>query len=180
MPAVGKESDWSTFLRALAPGTGEKILDIGSGDCSKAARVLQASNGAMLYAVDPSEKKIAAAKRDHQQVASSVGTAESLPFPDFYFDKAYSTMALHHFTDLDRALVEIGRVIKPGGRYIIVEVEPRSSLGTLFRFFGRILGEKMEMRTRAQLTDKLGQGDLFRVVGSAELGSRYLIHLSRA
>lgn len=178
--AEGKESDWSTFLGMLAPGPGEKILDIGAGDCSKAARVLQASKGAVLYAIDPNEKRIAAAKRDHPQVESSVGSAESLPYPDSYFDKAYSTMALHHFADPERALVEIARVLKPGGTYTVVEVEPGSSLGRLFRIFGGILGEKMAMRTRAQLTAKLGQGGRFQVVGSASLGSRYIIHLSRA
>ena len=88
MSAGGAESDWDAFLSALSPGQGEKILDIGAGDCSKAARVLEASKGAEVYAVDPNEKRIAAAGREHPQVRSSVAGAESLPFPDTHFHKA--------------------------------------------------------------------------------------------
>lgn len=179
MAAGSAKSDWETFLSILAPGSGERILDIGAGDCSKAARVLQVSNGSELYAVDPSEKRIALAKREHSQVRSSVASAESLPFPDSYFDKAYSTMALHHFSDLDRALGEVVRVVRPGGSYVILEVEPRSPLGRLFRFFGRLTGEKMQIMTEEQLLARLGHATGLRVARSVGLGSRYLVQLVR-
>jgi ubiquinone/menaquinone biosynthesis C-methylase UbiE len=164
----------------LAPRPGEKILDIGAGDCSKAARVLQASSGSELYAVDPSEKRIASAKRQHPQVSGSVASAESLPFLDSYFDKAYSTMALHHFSDLDRALGEVTRVVRPGGSYVILEVEPRSPLGRLFRFFGGLTGEKMEIMTEEQLLVRLGHATGLHVTRSVGLGSRYIVQLVRS
>jgi ubiquinone/menaquinone biosynthesis C-methylase UbiE len=163
----------------LAPGPGEKILDIGAGDCSKAARVLEAARGAELYAVDPSEKKIAAAERERPQVRSSVAGAESLPFPDSHFDKAYSTMAMHHFADLDKALGEIARVLRPGGLYVIWEVEPHSVLGRLFSFFGRFMGESMQIMTREELLARLKQAKGLQVTSSIGLGSTYLVQLAR-
>ena len=173
-------SDWRTFISILAPGPGERILDIGAGDCSKAARVLLASDGSELYAVDPNEKKIALAKREHPQVKSSVASAESLPFPDSYFAKAYSIMALHHFSDLDRALGEVIRVVRPGGFFVILEVEPGSSLGRVFRFFGRLMGEKMRIMTEEQLLARLEHTEGFQVTRSVGLGSKYLVQLARS
>ena len=180
MSAGGAESDWDAFLSALSPGQGEKILDIGAGDCSKAARVLEASKGAEVYAVDPNEKRIAAAGREHPQVRSSVAGAESLPFPDSHFDKAYSTMALHHFADMDKAFGEVARVLKPGGQYVILEVDPHSMLGRLFRFFGRLMGEKMQVMTMEQLLARLRQAPGLNVASSRGLGSTYLVKLTRA
>jgi ubiquinone/menaquinone biosynthesis C-methylase UbiE len=176
----GGTSEWDAFLGMLSPGLGERILDIGAGDCTKAAMVMRASNGAEVYAVDPSEKRIAAAKRAHPQVKSSVAGAEHLPFPDSHFDKAYSTMALHHFTDLDRALGEIARVLKPAGCYVILEVEPNSAIGRLFRFFGILMGEKMQIMTEGELLAKLEHTAGFQVTRSVGLGSRYLVQLAKA
>jgi ubiquinone/menaquinone biosynthesis C-methylase UbiE len=153
---------------------------VGAGDCSKAARVLEASKGAEVHAVDPDGKRIARARQAHPEVASSVASAESLPFPDSHFDKAYSTMALHHFAELDRALDEIARVLKPGGSYVIVEVEPRSLNGRLFRIFGRLLGEKMQIMTSDQLLARVAGVKGFAVGRSERMGGSYLLQLTRS
>ena len=178
--ASEKRSDWEAFLGFLAPSSGERILDVGAGDCKIAGRVLEACKGAEVYAIDPNEKKIAAAKRGRPDVRSSVGVAESIPFPDSHFGKAYSTLALHHFADLDRALAEIGRVLRPGGSYIVLEVEPRSLSGRLFRFFGRLMGEKMQIMTEDQFLARVATGKVFTVERSVRLGGRYLVHLTRS
>jgi len=179
LAAGNRSPKWDTFLTFLAPAPGDKILDVGSGDCSKAARVMQASEGAEVYAVDPNEKRITTARHQYPQVKSSVAGAESLPFPDSQFDKAYSTMALHHFADLDRSLGEIARVLKPGGSYVIAEVEPRSLNGRLFRLFGRLMGEKMQIMTKDQLLARVGSGKGFSAGRSADLGGSYVLQLTR-
>jgi ubiquinone/menaquinone biosynthesis C-methylase UbiE len=163
----------------LDPKSGERILDIGAGKGEKAARIFQAFPGTEVFAVDPNEKRIANAKRDHPGVRNAVARAEKLPFDDAFFDKAYSTMALHHFSDLDRALGEVSRVVRPGGSYVILEVEPGSLLGNFFRFFGRLMGEKTQIMTEEQLLARLGRSAGFHVVRSVSLGSRYLVQLER-
>ena len=174
-----KRSDWEVFLEFLAPSSDERILDVGAGDCKNAARVLEASKGAEVYAIDPNEKRIAAAKRDRPSVKSTVGFAEGLPYPDSHFSKAYSTLALHHFADLDRALAEICRVLRPGGSYVVLEVEPHSLSGRLFRFFGRLMGEKMQIMTEDQLLARVGGGKGFSVGRSMRMDGRYLVQLRR-
>jgi ubiquinone/menaquinone biosynthesis C-methylase UbiE len=164
----------------LDPKSGDRILDIGAGRGEKAAKIAEAFPGAEVYAVDPNERRVAEAKRDHPSVRSTVAGAEKLPFGDGFFDKAYSTMALHHFSDLDRALGEISRVVRSGGSYVILEVNPGSPLGRLFRFFGRLMGEKMEIVAEEQLLVRLERSAGFRVDRSVSLGSRYLVRLARA
>jgi ubiquinone/menaquinone biosynthesis C-methylase UbiE len=172
-------SGWELLIDALEPAEGEKILDVGAGDGKKASRVLRASKGAEVFAIDPNEKKIAAAKRNYPVLVSSVAEAESLPFPDSYFDKVYATMSLHHFSNLDQALAEISRVLKPRGIFVILEADPRSSRGRLFSFFGRLVGERLNMMTQAQLLDRLKSGEAFKVNRTVGLGSSFLIQASR-
>jgi len=175
----GNRSDWEELLAMLDPKGGDRILDVGAGKGEKAARILQAFPGAEVFAVDPNERRISEARRDHSGVRSMVAGAEKLPFDDAFFDKAYSTMALHHFSDLDRALAEVSRVLRPGGSYVILEVEPGSPLGRLFRFFGGLMGEKMQIMTEQRLLERLVNAEGFHVARSVSLGSRYLVQLTR-
>jgi len=163
----------------LDPESGDRILDIGAGKGEKAAKVLRTSQGIEVYAVDPNERRIAEAKRDHPDVKSFMAGAEKLPFDEAYFDKAYSTMALHHFNNLDLAFAETTRVLKHGGTYVVLEVEPGSMMGRLFRFFGRIMGEGMNIMTETQCLARLRTAGGLQVVTSTSLGPRYLVLLRR-
>ena len=167
------------FIAMLAPAPGEKILDVGAGKGEVADRVKKASMGAEVYAVEPDEKRVSSMKRDFPDLKGSAARAEELPYPDSCFDKAYTTMALHHFGDLDRALREVARVLKSGGSFVIMEVDPNSSQGRMFRFFGRLMGERMNLMSEGQLLAKLGTVDNFRIVRSERHGSSYLIQLLR-
>ena len=152
-------------------------MDIGAGTGEKAAMLLRESPGAEVYAVDPNPKKIAEAQRAHPGVKSSVAGAEKLPFDDAFFDKAYSTMALHHFVDLDRALQEVVRVLKPGGTFVVMEIEPGSAAGRLFRLMAGLMGERVRMLTESQLEAELGSKSL-RVLQTRR-GSRYFVQAVR-
>ena len=168
-----------SFIDMLAPSQGEKILDIGAGKGGVADRVLRASGGAEVYAAEPNERRVASMKREFPGIKSSVARAESLPFPDSYFDKAYTTMALHHFSDLDSALREVARVLKQGGCFVILEVEPGSGLGKMFRFFGRLMGEHMDIMTEDQMRERLRAAQGLAFVRSVKEGARYLVLLRR-
>jgi ubiquinone/menaquinone biosynthesis C-methylase UbiE len=167
-------------MEHLAPTSGDRILDVGAGDGSKAALILRSLGGTEVYAVDPDEKKVASMKRDFPSIKGSVAGAESLPFPDSYFDKVYSTMAVHHYSNLNRGLLEIARVLKPGGSFVIMEVEPDSLMGRVFRFFGMLMGERMNMMNQSELEAKLESEAGFKAAESVELGSKYLIRVTRS
>lgn len=168
------------FIQMLSPAAGEKILDIGAGKGALANSVLQASNQSEVYAVDPDEKRVAAMKRGLPLIRSSVASAERLPFPDGFFDRVYTTMALHHFADLDQAAREVARVLKHGGVFTVVEVDPRSGRAKLFRFFGRLNGEHMNLLSQEELAARLRSSNLFTLATSATLGYAYLVQMTRA
>ena len=172
--------DLGPLIELLAPRSGERILDVGAGKGEVTDRVMGASNGAEVYAVEPNAKRVDLMRRNHPAIRSTVGGAEKLPFPDSYFDKVYTTMALHHFSDLDAALREVARVLKQGGSFVVLEVEPGAGLGRMFRLFGRMMGERMNITTKDQLVARLDGAGGLKVVGSVRNGSRYLVKLVRA
>lgn len=115
------------FLRALDPQTGESVLDVGSGPGFLAASIAEAtgSTGAVC-GIDVSEPMIDLA-RGHcacQPWAKfSQADATRLPFPGHSFDAAISTQVLEYVRDVDAALAEIHRVVRPTGRVVIVDTD---------------------------------------------------------
>ncbi|HYB07960.1 MAG TPA: class I SAM-dependent methyltransferase [Nitrososphaerales archaeon] len=179
MKSADSSPAWGLFVSMLSPASGDRILDVGAGRGAIAARVLETSKGAEVFAVDPNEKRVASTKRNFPAVRSQVAAAEDLPFPDAYFDKVYTTMALHHFADMERSLREISRVLRGRGTFIIVEVDPHSAKGRLFRLFGGLTGEHMHLMTVKELTDRLGSSATLKVTRTAVQGSDYLVQLMR-
>jgi arsenite methyltransferase len=115
------------FLQTLHPQTGERILDVGSGPGLLAAAIAGATGtSGAVCGVDISEPLLSAARR-HCSHLSSVefhqADATHLPFPDQTFDAVISTQVLEFVPDVNAALAEIHRVLRPGGRVIIVDTD---------------------------------------------------------
>src|SRR6202035_1262407 len=64
----------------------------------------------------------AARERGLGTIGTRQGAAESLPFADASFDWAISRMSAHHWHDVPRALAEVRRVLKPGGRVLFIDI----------------------------------------------------------
>ncbi len=107
---------------------GEAVLDVGCGT-GTLALLAQQRVGAQghVAGVDPGSRQIARARAKAASrrvpVAFQVGVIEQLPYPDRSFDAVLSTVMMHHLPDdLKRQGVrEIARVLKPGGRVVIVD-----------------------------------------------------------
>ena len=97
-----------SFLQ-LPPGS--TIADIGAGTGGYSRAI--AERGFLVYAVEPSEVMRSQAV-PHPQVKWLDGSAEAIPLPDNSVDAAICILSLHHFTDLEAALLEIHRVVKTG------------------------------------------------------------------
>ncbi len=106
------------------------VLDVG---CGPGAAVRAAAGSvARAVGVDRSEPMIAIARRrsgPFQNVEFVAAGAEDLPFPDASFDRVWTIHAFHHWEDRDLGIAECLRVLKPGGRLLIVESETRSGHG---------------------------------------------------
>jgi demethylmenaquinone methyltransferase/2-methoxy-6-polyprenyl-1,4-benzoquinol methylase len=126
-------------LRRLGVGPGARLVDVGSGTgvIALVAQELVGDSGEVT-AVDPSEGMLAVAR------ASGVrnivpGRAESLPFPDAHFDFLTMGYALRHVEDLGQTFAEYRRVLKPGGKLLLLEItRPRGNVANaVLRFYMR-------------------------------------------
>jgi ubiquinone/menaquinone biosynthesis C-methylase UbiE len=117
-------------IQRAAIQAGETVLDVGCGTgtltlLAKTAGGYQSN----VYGLDASPEMIDAARRkavqQQQEVDFRIGVIESLPFPDSTFDVVLSSLMYHHLPgDLKRlGLEEIYRVLKPGGRLLIVDMK---------------------------------------------------------
>jgi ubiquinone/menaquinone biosynthesis C-methylase UbiE len=142
------------------PGEGSRILDVGCG----AGQTLIAGlpPDAFGVGVDVDAAALRLGRSLTERVAFACSRAESLPFPDDYFDAVISRVALP-YTNIRRSLAEMRRVLKPDGQVWLVlhplriplrmlaghvrRVEPRGALhqlfvignGVVFHLFGRTM-----------------------------------------
>jgi arsenite methyltransferase len=109
-------------LLALQPG--ERVLDIGSGPGFLAAE-MAAEVGAegRVVGVDPSESMLEMARGRGAPVEYAAGDALALPFADETFDAAVATQVYEYVADMPAALAEARRVLRPGGRLLILDTD---------------------------------------------------------
>src|SRR4030081_3233158 len=112
---------------AVAVQPGEHVLDVGCGPGFYVKQLLdQVGGGGSVTGVDVSRAMLAvAAKRvdGHDNVAFYEAEATQLPVPDHAFDAAVSVQVLEYVPDVAAALAEIHRVLRPGGRIVIWDVD---------------------------------------------------------
>ena len=122
-------------IRTLAQvKPGDRILDVGcgSGRLTIAAQKWVGPTGE-AQGIDPAPEAIMVARRNAARAGLAakfeVGLVETLPFSDATFDVVLSRLVLHHLPgDLkQRGLVEMRRVLKPGGLCLVVDFEPPKS-----------------------------------------------------
>jgi demethylmenaquinone methyltransferase/2-methoxy-6-polyprenyl-1,4-benzoquinol methylase len=109
---------------------GMKVLDVATGTGLLAREALRVVGEAgVVVGVDPSRGMLAEQRRKGTRVRLVHGRAEALPFESARFDALTMGFALRHVPDLGMTFREYLRVLKPGGRVVILEVSrPSSSL----------------------------------------------------
>ena len=92
------------------------VLDVGTGE-GQLARVAAAGR-ARVVGVDPSWGQLAEARRRGVGPGYVRAEAVALPFPDGAFDAVLACLVFEHIDGMDRAIAEVGRVVRPGGRFL--------------------------------------------------------------
>jgi SAM-dependent methyltransferase len=98
----------------IRPGT--VVLDLCCGTGQLTARA--ADRGATASGLDFSPAMLAVARTAHPVQRFTEGDAEAMPFPDASFDAVVSSFGIHHVPRPERALAEVFRMLRPGGRFV--------------------------------------------------------------
>jgi demethylmenaquinone methyltransferase/2-methoxy-6-polyprenyl-1,4-benzoquinol methylase len=116
---AGMHQRWRERAVDLA-GNPKRALDVatGTGDLAIALR----DRGAEVVGVDFAEKMLEIARQKAPGIDFRTGNALALDFSDNEFDAATVGFGARNFDDLDRGLSEMARVVRPGGRVVVLEI----------------------------------------------------------
>jgi ubiquinone/menaquinone biosynthesis C-methylase UbiE len=124
LPAVARLRDWA--MAALHPAPGAVCLDVGAGTGSEVVRLASAvSPGGRAVGVEPNPGMRAEAERRARSRGSAAefvdGDAAALPFGDREVDLVRCERVFQHLADPSAAAREIARVLRPGGRVVVLD-----------------------------------------------------------
>lgn len=113
-------------IQAIQAQKTDALLDAaaGTGACGRSLSPLVASvvcldaTAAMLQ-----QGRGLAEKAGLSNIRFVQGYVEQIPYPDAAFDIVMTRLAFHHFTEMDRPFMELHRVLKPGGKLVIIDME---------------------------------------------------------
>ena len=151
----------NVVLRYLNPEKGDRVLEVG---CSRGTIVNKLQEyGIDAYGIDinPESIKNGVAKN------LSVMDATNLDFPNSSFDKVYSFHTIEHIPDLEKALREMTRVLKPGGKLLLIY--PMEPIRGLFALKSAILIYKNPLLARKIHIHKLNPKKLEKMAKELNL-----------
>ncbi len=123
-----------------------KFLDVACGTGNLALRLAEIAPGGKVVGLDFSPEMIALARAKTPVEGANVefikGNAEVLPFPDDSFDFVSCSCAFHHFPHSEKAVREMYRVLKDGGRAFMVDVYKNIPWGIVILWFNSKFIEK--------------------------------------
>jgi ubiquinone/menaquinone biosynthesis C-methylase UbiE len=117
VPADSAELE--VVLQVLEPLAGKLILDAGCGRGRFVKRLVPL--GAVMHGVDLTATFIASARINVPDATFTRGSLSALPFRSGTFDAVYCVEALEHLPDTDSAIREMARVLKPGGKLLVID-----------------------------------------------------------
>jgi demethylmenaquinone methyltransferase/2-methoxy-6-polyprenyl-1,4-benzoquinol methylase len=118
--ALGQTRIWrKAVLAAVAPAPGERVLDLAAGTGTSSLPFAQA--GAFVVPCDFSLGMLAVGRKRLPELPFVAGDALHLPFADASFDAVTISFGIRNVVDYQAGLVEMLRVVRPGGRLVICE-----------------------------------------------------------
>ena len=135
---AGLDQRWRRLTVAAAVRPGDRVLDAccGTGDLAIAALPVAGA----VVGIDFSEAMLERARRKAPAVEWVQGDVLELPFKDASFDAVTVGFGVRNVDDLERAIAELRRVLRTGGRLAILEItRPRGVLAPFYRLWFDLL-----------------------------------------
>ena len=135
---LGLDRRWRRLAAASAVQPGDRVLDAACGTGDLALAALDA--GGLVTGLDFSERMLERARRKSDAIEWVRGDVLALPFEDGAFDAATIGFGIRNVDDLDAGLRELARVVRPGGRLVVLEItRPTGVLRPFFRLWFDLL-----------------------------------------
>ena len=142
--SLGVHKGWRrAAVRATGAAPGQRVLDCatGTGDLALELKRAVGPSGEVVgtdFCPEMLESAPAKAKRLGLDVKFEVADVLALPYPDASFDVATIAFGIRNVDDPLRCLRELARVVKPGGRVVVLEFgQPKGAFGALYRVYSR-------------------------------------------
>jgi len=159
--ALTERIEHDLILRLAGDVRGRRALDAGCGDGNLS--IALARRGALVTGVDCSPTMLAEAREQARinrvDVSFQEGRVEDLPFEDGGFDLVLAVTVLCFVPDIDRAIAEMTRVLRPGGRLVLGELN-RWSLWAARRRLKAWLGSRLWREVRFRSASELKEAIL--------------------
>jgi demethylmenaquinone methyltransferase / 2-methoxy-6-polyprenyl-1,4-benzoquinol methylase len=141
---AGLHHQWRRRAADLAQiGPGSRVLDVATGTGDLAIELVgRVAPGGEVVGSDFSEQMLDRARAKAPGLRFEWGNALELAYADGEFDAATVGFGARNFSDLDRGLAEMARVVRPGGRVVVLEITTptRPPLSTFYRvWFDRLV-----------------------------------------
>ncbi len=170
LPQMWRSEINDAVVDLISPQVGERVVDIGAGMGAGAIRA--ARTGADVLAVEPTPfirrtlemRRLVSKCRNNLDVVD--GAAEKIPADDRTIDAIWAVNTMHHWVDVERGVAEIARVLRPGGRVLLVDEVFTDPSHPDYERFGAESGPEHH---GFSLVEANQMGDLFRAAGLTEV-----------
>ena len=150
--SVGQDKYWrQRAIDLLDPMENERILDVATGTGDMVIEVAKRNLSVQIFGIDFSQRmldlgRIKIARNGYNQAVSlQIGSGECLPFADESFDGVICAFGIRNFADVQLGLREFFRVLKPGGRIVVLEfsIPQNQFLKTAYEWYFNLILPKI-------------------------------------
>jgi demethylmenaquinone methyltransferase/2-methoxy-6-polyprenyl-1,4-benzoquinol methylase len=135
------------LLLCMNPSKGKKMIDVACGTGDIAKLYLDATHkNEKIFCIDPNKRMIQNGKKklkNYKNIKWMIGSAEKLPVKNNFFDYYSISFGLRNTKNLNKALSEAYRVLKPGGHFLCLEFSKieNSNLNFIYNNYSKIIPE---------------------------------------